>query len=429
MNKGVIKLEQLIISVSHSNYLLKSSGTEKYIRELSSVLLQNSIHHLNFFVFHNKYAKLKKMEMVGVILDDKFIGIFQYSQMIQIVKWVENYYGYKLTNIHLQHLKNHDLNILSEFINLLSVPVTLFLHDYFTLCNRETMLNTNHEFCGVSLPNNEKCKMCANKKNGLLHKKIIMDFLCKIKPNIKSVVAPSEFVRKNWIIAYPIFSEFVFVRPHLNLISNDKNSYSHKKVRLAFVGGQLSFKGFEKWKELINIIRDNNIEEYELYYFGTGSESVNSVKNIYVSIAEQGDNAMLNYLKKYQIDCAFVWPSWPETYSYVYYELSAAGVYIITNSGAGNISDEVLENKNGEVFNNYEECLELIMDADNLRNRIHRYQEFGVFHPKKLVINDSLENIVSPLETEGLQIQLTNKFSIRKNYLLTSIYNKKHNLK
>lgn len=431
-------MEKLIISFSHSNYLLKSSGTEKYIRELSSVFSNNNIHHLNFFAFHNKFTKFKNSEFTGVILDNKFIGIYKYNNIFDIVKQIKNKYSYQLTDIHLQHLKNHPLEKISNLINKLSLPVTVFLHDYFTICNRETLLKTDNEFCGITLPNEEKCNTCGNKKNGLLHKKEIIQFLYKIKKNINYIIAPSEFVKEKWSFVYKDFEEYVVVRPHIKLIDNENRIYIHDKIRLAFVGGQLSFKGFDKWISLVNEIKTNNIEKFELFYFGTGEKEIDLVKNVYVSIAKQGENAMVDKLKEYEIDCAFVWPILPETYSYVYYELSVAGVFILTNFIAGNISNEVLKNKNGIVFKNYEECSKLIINTEDLKNKINEYQQFGEFHPKELRINDSLEFIVSGFKTKKEKTEKTentdstgntDNYHIYKYHILTAIYSKKHNLK
>lgn len=422
-------MEKLIISFSHSNYLLKSSGTEKYIRGLSSVFFNNTIHHLNFFAFHNKFTKFKNTEFIGVILDNKFIGIYKYNNIYNIVKQIEEKYSYQLTDIHLQHLKNHPLEKISNLINKLSLPVTIFLHDYFTICDRETLLKTDSEFCGITLPNEEKCKNCENKKNGLLHKKEIVKFLNNIKKNINYIIAPSEFVKENWSFVYKDFEIYVVVRPHMKLIDNENRIYFHEKIRLAFVGGQLSFKGFNEWIKLVNEIQKNNIEKFEIFYFGTGEEEIKSVKNVYVSIAEQGENAMVDYLKEYEIDCAFVWPILPETYSYVYYELSVSGVFILTNFSSGNISDEVLKNKNGVIFENYKELSKLIIDTEGLKNKINEYQQFGDFHPKELIINDSLEFIVTDFKNEKEKNENTDNYHIYKHHLLTAIYSKKHNIK
>ncbi|MFR2988444.1 MAG: hypothetical protein ACLTMR_06340 [Faecalibacillus sp.] len=44
------------------------------------------------------------------------------------------------------------------------------------------------------------------------------------------------------------------------------------------------------------------VSEYSFYYFGTGKEKIDNVTNVYVSSAEQGENAMVEAIRKEALD-------------------------------------------------------------------------------------------------------------------------------
>ena len=75
---------------------------------------------------------------------------------------------------------------------------------------------------------------------------------------------------------------------------------------------------------------------------------------------------MVVELMKNSIDISFLWSIWPETYSYTYYESFAAGSFVITNNLSGNIADQVRNNKNGIVLEDYSELIDLLSNEDYL---------------------------------------------------------------
>ena len=54
-------------------------------------------------------------------------------------------------------------------------------------------------------------------------------------------------------------------------------------------------------------------------------------------VSNKVKNAMVEAIRKEALDIVFMWTQCPETYSYVYYEMSINGVYVLTNTNSGNI--------------------------------------------------------------------------------------------
>ena len=70
----MIRKSELIVSFSHTNYVIKNGGTEKFVTELSQVLQQNEYNHLCFYPFM-KRKKVAGKSIVGFNFNDEFIGV------------------------------------------------------------------------------------------------------------------------------------------------------------------------------------------------------------------------------------------------------------------------------------------------------------------------------------------------------------------
>lgn len=356
--------ELLVVSFSHVNYLVHSSGTEKFTARLSKTMKGQGIHHVNFFSFYHK-----RLILCGVNYDDKFMGVFLFKDAVRIIEKIIETNNLCLSTIHIQHLMNYNVETVKEIVMHFDVPVVYFVHDFYSICNNYRLIDTNGFFCGKGKPCVQKCSNCENAQHGYEHHQKIEGFLHCINNRIYSVICPSVYVQDVFTSSYGWLKSKTIVRPHINiLVRNPKNrDISDRKIKVGFAGGQMPSKGFEKWEEIVSKLDANN---YEFFYFGTGKKVNDRVKNVYVSISEQGENAMMIAVQDSKIDISFQWPLCPETYSYVYYEMSSCGAYIITNSTSGNIADQVLLNKNGKVFDRLEDCLEWFDNITNVRDEI-----------------------------------------------------------
>lgn len=385
----------MIVSFSHSNYMINSYGTEKFIRELSTTLRDEGYHHLNFFSFYHQYGKIA----VGVNYDDQFRGIYDYNDIFDIIDWYEKKENISLRAIHVQHLLNHKIDYIEDIIHQYNVPVYLFVHDFFVVCNNYKMIDSNNHFCGISKPDYDKCRHCKNKDNGINHYQKMKSFIKSIDANLVSIVTPSKFVAEGIENLFEEQKDKVVVRPHLCNEGHWTRPLISNKVKIAYAGLQVSDKGYDTWKKLVECL--GNIKEYEFYYFGTGNDRIEGVKNIYVSVAEQGEDAMEKALKNELIDVALMWTMCPETYSFVYYEMSVCGIYILSNVNSGNICREIKNNKNGKVFNSLEECINMLEDFEAIKACLNRYRATPTsFCPKFVKKNTSLGELIPTIKVE-----------------------------
>ena len=158
---------------------------------------------------------------------------------------------------------------------------------------------------------------------------------------------------------------------------------------------------------------------------GTGKENINNVKNVYVSTAEQGENAMKKALEDNNISLVFLWSVWPETYSYVYYEVLSTGGYVITNNISGNVACMVEEYHNGTVFRDYDEFLLWLKDFEAVRNIINEYRINYGYKPEVIVPNQNLDDIVPPYKEmliSDKQVADAKRRKTGKSKILTWIY-------
>lgn len=381
-----------VISFTHTNYCIRPAGTEKHVRDISKILQKNGICHINFFSFYDD-AKRMKNKKIGVNLDDKFIGIYNYYNLLDLVDWFIGTYDLEVCSIQFQHLLNHDLGIISNLVLKIKVPVFFVFHDYYLICPHVKLINSNGEFCEISEPNNCKCHKCDGNEASIKHFGMVKQFLQDVAIYIKYMITPSDYVTSRLKKVFPNFEDKIITRSHLIMQGVKKYSQIDGEIKIAFVGGQFAAKGYKQWKRIVEELK--GVRNYKLYYFGTGSEKLYGVKNVYVSAAEQGEDAMVRALEKENITVAFLWPNWAETYSYVYYELAVNGIFMMSNKISGNICSEIESNHNGKLFDTFTDCIKWLMDADLVRSEINEYRQSEQgFHPETFINNDDLNTII-----------------------------------
>lgn len=413
--------KEAIISFSHTNYCLQSAGTEKFIRGLSENIQSAGYSHLNIFSFYDD-KNLMKTKLFGVNYNDQFVGIYKYNDMMTAVDNLLCQYELKIRCIHLEHLLHHDTEMIKKIIFQMRVPVYVMVHDYFLVCPELKLISTNHGFCGLTPPSQEKCNGCAYGNKAKKHFDTIKHFLNEISPWLQCIITPSEFVAKSMKLVFPEYKEIIAIRQHLEYdCAEVPDRKIQGKIRIAFAGAQMTTKGYEQWKALVSCIPDGI---YEFYYLGLGKERIRGVKNIYVSSAEQGDNAMSKALEMNKIHVAFLWPNWAETYSYVLYELAENGVYILTNNISGNICDVVDKEKNGQIFETLQDCIEFLLEEKKAKTIINDFRVHGKFHIKNVRTNIKLEGIIP--ETQVLYAPKKNNKKVSQKRLETLLYRIKY---
>ena len=386
-----MKCNELIVSFSHSNYAVKVGGTEKFVSELSEVLQARGFDHLCFYPFAKRNMVAGKA-IVGVNYNDQFIGVIWAKDIPDTIRYFLRKYELRLNCFHIQHLRQHDIDNVLASIQAFNVKVNIFVHDFYFVCHSLHFINSSGEFCGDNVPSRSKCEKCKYYEEEISHQKKMYSFLNGLEERVGVIVCHSEYVKSVFDAIFPNFAKKSLVRPHLAFSGNKRMESISGEIRIAFPGRKQEQKGYDKWEKIVTKIK--TIPQYKLFYLGKEVEEDDEVKSIFVSVTEQGKDAMKNAVADNGINCAFLWPQCPETYSYVYYELIMSGVYIITNKNSGNIYDEVQRRKNGVAFDSLEECIAWLEDPGNVEKEINQYRR-GSCIPESYSTNADISMLIS----------------------------------
>lgn len=412
---------ELIISFIHSNYITKTGGTEKFVIELSEIYRTSRMNHLCFFAFVKQKGTFGK-EIVGVNYNDKFIGIYSTKNINNVIEYYIRKYQLKINCFHIQHMMNHNLEVLDDTLVHFPADIVLFVHDFYACCCSEHLINSEGVFCGEDKPCENKCSRCAYWENEKKHFQKIMAFIEKIKKRLISVIVPSNYVARVFGNCFPQVQNRIIVRPHLIPTGEKILTSTDKKIRLAYVGRQKVQKGYDKWKDLIAFITENAKFSYNLYYLGIDNEYIKDVTNVYVSTTAEHPTAMFNAIEEHDITCAFLWPQCAETYSYVYYELISAGVFVITNTYSGNIADEVKLHQNGMIFPSINKCCKWLSNPNDVLKAINDYRSSTRVKTGYIANKD----VTGLFSDKPLEVTINKKNFLVKDYVFSLIYRVKY---
>ena len=357
--------EKCIIYISSTNYNLVSAGTEKFMKGVMDLFEKEKVHSLHFFPLSNINNKLQKLGIeknyIGINCDGAFIGIYLLDDMVAAVKFVADKYNFEFDRIIVNQLHLWNLSKLTKMFELLELPIFLVVHDYMMICPYMMEKDSNTLECGrnIDKPSAHRCGKCKYATVEKVHFKNFVSFLEDNRERICRVVFPSDSSKQNWINVFPYLSESSIIRSHLkyNILKEDRSL--NKKIRIGYLGHISDIKGYSEWLKLMRCLDDKN---FEFYYFGGDVKQAerDGAKGIYVNFNLKKLPSMVEQLKFNNIDIAFLWSNCQETYSYTYYEAFEAGCWIVTSFHSGNITDQVLKNKNGKVFKNVDECIDYL---------------------------------------------------------------------
>lgn len=413
-------MNRLIVSFAHTDYQYYTFGTEKFMRNLDVLLINEKINHLNFFGF-NKIGKI--FPYIGVNFNGNFQGIVHKKKIECIVKEYETELNFCIEKIYLQHLLNWDIKLVAKLIQKKKVPVIIFLHDYYFECVRFNLINGKNEFCGEEKPSETKCKNCKYWRKEKKHIQKINNFANAVDINVESFIAPSETVKRIFVNAFPKMGERIIIRPHLIVVGQKKYAPIRDRLIIGYHGNQDEKKGYQEWKKIV----ERFVVYYDFKYLGIGDKKMIGVKSVFVSTALQGNEAMVNAIKKEKISIAFMWSKCPETYSYVYFELLQNGVFVVTFKDSGNIAALVDKNNNGKVFDTLEECIDWLSNPDEVLRCVNEYRCRDGLKPERIINNPNAKDLFAIRhnynDAQNNIIADKNK-SIKYNMMFTALYKK-----
>lgn len=371
-----------VISIGINDYRNGLGGTNKVILAHEELFCKSGYHYL--YISPVKILG-KKSSFWEVILNHKHMGIKNTNNLLAYLKVLSK--KGQFCEVHIHHLLNAQIKEVDKLLAYIVCSIKFYIHDYYSICPSIRQLYNDSNFCGKGQVSDEKCSGCCYYKLDKERQKEIQCFFEKY--SYRTIfIAPSYTAKEIWASAYPEYGDKVRVIYHQKYIGEYRgnNSRVRRKIKLAYVGEQIGLKGWDIWKELI---RKLPAEEYDFYYFGRKKEEVEGLTNISVDFHESL-SAMVEALRNAEIDCVILWSIWPETYSYTYYESSAANTFVLTNQLSGNIAAQVRKRKNGIVVDDAASLIELLCNTKTFREKINEYKQRSSFSPLFLEENDAI---------------------------------------
>ena len=409
----------MILTFTHSNYMQLSGGTEKFIRELSGDFLKRGIIHVVIFPIRRKLLFCK---YIGVIVNDKFIGVYNIKRVFEVVDDVCIMEDAVLQQVIVQHTLGFDLRYISDCINHFRVDTVFFVHDLHFICNSVNMIDSFGKRCEKDYPNKLECEYCAYHLDAVKCYDYFKKMITDLDDLIYRFVCPSEVIMKKMICAFPNLKNKTIIREHNVFSGLTEYEISNYPMKIAFCGVQANHKGYEEWCALCDELCDD--DRFELLYLGNGRKTKKNIKSVYVDVASQGDDAMYKAISDNEIDCGFVWSLCPESYSFVYDEMAVNGVFVLTNRFSGNVMNRVLKNKNGFVFDSLDAVIQSAKTGD-LKRKVDEYRCCGSFKPQICCFNSNISDFICFNSKKVYDVAGRSK-KTRKNVLLSWAYRMKH---
>lgn len=372
------KFSDYILVVTGMAYIIESSGTSKVVAAHEAIFRAKGIGYVAVFPISRSRGEGADWHCTttgcyGLVIDGQFVGVMTANKILNTLLDLQHA-GKNCIGILVHHIIRNDISEIEWMLEKIkNVPVVYYLHDFYTCCVNPNLMKNDEQSC---IDRNVSCEGCCYARKKQEHIQKVRKFL-KSFENRMTFVAPSEYTKSRWVQFYPEYEDRTVVILHQKSVGeytgNKEGIREEEPLRLGFVGARKQIKGWHLFKKVVAEAQKAGCR-YDFYYFGNETENIPGVENVYVDIATQGKDAMIEHLREKRIAAVFLVGIVGETYSYTTYESNAANCYIFAMSTGGNIPYVVKKNGWGRVFSSEEELLREILDEEGLREKINDWK-------------------------------------------------------
>jgi len=370
MRKIDNNLKKNVVLFSYDDPYRDMGGTSKTILGQIKTFNKKNIDCIVVSPYHIS-TKIWIKSFWTVRLNNTVYSVFDTKNLKRFLKGLDNLN--KFGGVVVHHLKNINIDQLTEILDSCKKTIFFYIHDFYAIRPYE---NANVD--SYALEN-----IFAANQN---FKSFFLKYIDKCK-----FIAPSEFCKEIWCRYFPEFKENVMVVRHQKFVDSYNQNLNpvenEKGLSVAFVGAQLEIKGWDDYRQLCSKFSSEN--RYHFFYLGSGSESMENVTKVKVSIQNK-QFTMVDALRRNGIDVVCLLSKVPETYSYTFFEALSSNSFVVTFRDSGNIACQVQKWKNGCVLSNYGELISFFNDYSGLVQRIDSFRKSTKGGPLKLVDNDEL---------------------------------------
>lgn len=383
-----MKFDRSVLVLTHSDYVHTDAGVEKVIQGHQKLFLENGYNFIAVYPLRKDqkifgYTHSRTMSGYGLIVNGEKKGVISEKELAELPD-AEGLCGVIIHELVTFKKNEH----LFAFFDRITCPIYYFVHDYAMICYNHVLMRNNREFCGTEPLSFRKCKTCRfyleGKRNEVWQRKFVARY-----PKI-TYLFPSAIVKETWQKHFQAENKLCIV-PNTKF-GIQKGTYFLKprnpRPKIAFIGYGRVEKGWETWKKLC--ARYDKV--YDLYVLGDG-DCEGQVQKIPVSVAKDGPNAMIDAIRRENIDIAFLWSVVPETYSYTFFETFVSGCYILTNPQSGNIFTMTKQLNCGKVLENEAQLWTFLDQYREVCLSVEKMYEERKEYPLSLEDNDEILEI------------------------------------
>ncbi len=378
-----------MISIGHDDYRTVVGGVQRCIQQEQQSVNEAGAGYLNLYPIYPLPILAPESDInevfLQVVCNGDSLGIASTTICLEA-----------LQNIRAQRIDlvvHALLGHVPGFIRLLGESAVngkriFWIHDYHSICPGYTLLRNTVQYCGIPPIESMACSICtygeyrASQWSQIQALFDALDF---------TVLAPSEFAGSLWRDNSHLLYHELLVQPHTRFVeSGDCVSVGvpagkvpgNRVLRVAYTGHPMLHKGWPVFRNLANANRRNPLLEFHVLS-DQQSHDLAGIHYTPVSVSVDQPAAMQEALVKLNIDLAFIWSVWPETYCLTAHEAAAAGVPVLTCEQSGNVARMVKSRDCGFVFRDEGE-LQDVFASDEIRHMLHALRARGHVRPMAL---------------------------------------------
>ena len=364
-----LRVQGLVISISHDDYIENVGGTQNIIGDEMRALVQAGYAYLHLCPGQPlpMLAPLGCDEMLmNVRLNGCKLGLVRFSDAIKALGVTRCSQSVCIVVVH--HLLGHRPEDVASLVATLNPDrVFAFLHDYFAFCISYPLLRNDVAHCNAPDVSSGSCRVCCYGQERRSHLARMEAFFAEVRP---TMCIYSDAARELWA-ARSQFGPLDILQVRLARVELNEPVETSAAVvagsaplRIGFLGTPAYLKG---WNVFASLAQEFDRDpRYEFVQLSSRAVHRRNVMHVPVSVTLSDRLAMVRALREAAIDVALIWSLWPETFCFTAYEAMAAGSFVITCYGSGNVwpGVEAQGPRQGIRLNSAEELRELFVTGD-----------------------------------------------------------------
>lgn len=356
----------IVVGVSHDNVLETIGGIQNCVNDEQRTLTAAGWMYVHLYpavasldIFSEKHRDYP----VGINVDGRPVGIMAGSGIDTLFDGIPAGHGVPMTCV-LHSLLGHSVEPVVRLARRHKARTYLWVHDYGFVCSNFLLTRNELEYCAAPPAGSATCGICSFGASRETRIRLVQHLIDQLPV---TVVAPSRFAANLFAakirtrrgrLAGKIFRHTKFVEMPKAAEADPRadGPVGDRPLRIAYLGYEAFHKGWAAWKQLLRKV--DRSRGVEFVHLGKRNTVIDFVRHRDVAVTGDRRDAMVDAVREERIDYAFIWPNWPETYSYVACEAIAGGARILTNGHSGNIADLVRDGDRGAIYATLDELID-----------------------------------------------------------------------